>query len=412
MSKFLFLFIVLIFITILGLRFYFFYQNKPKLYDGEVIKFETTLFSEPKITSRVQKFSVNYHSDRIFVTTNLFPQSHYGDTLEVAGKIRYLTSNQNNRLITINFPKIEAKYQNKNPILSLTSFVRQKIIKFFDSNLAPNYSGLLLGIVFGIKEEIPTDFLKILQNVGVMHIIAASGMNVTMTAGFISSILILFLRRQVALIISIVVILFYAVLAGFQASIIRASIMGILVFTAQILGRQAWPGFILFLTGYSMLIWDPSLLFDIGFQLSFLSTMGLLFIPSRISPSNSFFPVLESLQTTIFAQVSTLPVIIANFGFYSIWSVVVNGLVLWTIPLLMVIGGVGAIVSFIFEPIARFIILLSLPLLIYFEMVAKLFSGFGNLVKIEELSWAAIAGYYFLVISIVLLVQKDKNPRL
>ncbi len=168
----------------------------------------------------------------------------------------------------MNFPKIEAKISQQNFILVITSSIRQRIISFLNKNLSPNLSGLLLGIVFGIKEGIPKDFFNDLRQVGVLHVIAASGMNVTMTAGFISSIFLLFLRRQIALIVTIFGILFYAVLAGGEASIVRASIMGIVVFAAQILGRQAWPAFILFLTGYIMLFWDPSLISDIGFQIS------------------------------------------------------------------------------------------------------------------------------------------------
>jgi len=304
----------------------------------------------------------------------------------------------------MNFPKIEAKTEHKNFILAITGSIRQKIIAFFNNNLSPNLSGLLLGIVFGIKEGIPQDFFNNLRQVGVLHIIAASGMNVTLVTGFISSVFLLFLRRQIALILSILGILFYAVLAGGEASIIRASIMGILVFSAQILGRQAWPAFVLFLTGYLMLFWDPGLIFDIGFQLSFLATIGLLYLKPVFK-----HPLLDTFQTTIFAQVATLPVVIANFGIYSLWSVLVNGLILWTVPSLMVVGGVSAILSFLVQPLARLLLLLGLPILIYFEAVVKFFSGLGAVVKISELNWFVIVGYYLLVISLILFLRKKEN---
>lgn len=281
------------------------------------------------------------------------------------------------------------------------SSIRQKIISFFNSNLSSNSSGLLLGIVFGIKEGIPSDFLKDLRQVGVMHVIAASGMNVTMVGGFLSSIFLLFLKRQLALTLSILGILVYAVLAGLEASIIRASIMGILVFTAYILGRQAWPLFGLILTGYLMLIFDPNLIFDIGFQLSYLATLSLLYLKPVFKN-----PILDSFQTTIFAQIATLPVIIANFGIYSLWSVLVNGLVLWTVPSLMVIGGVSSILSFLIEPIAKLILLMSIPILIYFETVVKFFAGQGFVISFSSVNWAIIAGYYFLVISLILYNRK------
>lgn len=355
---------------------------------------------------KAQKFSVDYKSNRIFITTTLFPEFHYGDNIQISGTLKVRPINNKNLFYSISFPRIEAKNDDKNYILAITGSIRQKIISFFNSNLAPNYAGLLLGIVFGIKEGIPKDFFKDLRQVGVLHVIAASGMNVTMTAGFLSSIFFLFLRRQTALIVTIFGILFYAVLAGLEPSIVRASIMGILVFTAQILGRQAWPAFILFLTGYIMLLWDPGLVFDIGFQLSFLATIGLLYIKPIFKN-----PILDTFQTTIIAQIATLPVILANFGIYSLWSVLVNGLVLWTIPSLMAIGGISSILSFIIEPVSRLILLLALPLLIYFEIVVKLFSSLGGVVKISELNWAIILGYYLLILSFIFYRKEKMESR-
>lgn len=389
------------------IRFINFYSNRPQLYDGQTLNFETTLFSEPNLSSRAQKFSVDYSSNRIFITTSFFPLFHYSDKIKISGTLKIKVLNKKTVFYSMDFPKIEAKIEDKNIILAITSSIRQKIIGFFAGNLSSNYSGLLLGIVFGIKEGIPSEYLKILRQSGVMHIIAASGMNVTMVGGFLSSVLMLFLRRQIALTLSIIGILFYAVLAGLEPSIIRASVMGILVFSASILGRQAWPSFVLLLTGYLMLVWNPSLVFDIGFQLSFLATLGLLYMKSIFKN-----PILDSFQTTIFAQVATLPVLVANFGFYSLWSVIVNGLVLWTVPLLMIIGGMASVLSFLVEPIARLILLLSLPLLIYFDTVVRFFSGLGLVLSINELNWAEIFGYYLLVIALALFLNSKMKSEL
>lgn len=309
-------------------------------------------------------------------------------------------------------PKTIEIAKNRNVFLSISSLLRQKITNFYTKNLNLDEAGLLLGIVFGIKDYIPQSFLKDLKIAGVMHVIAASGMNVTMVSGFLSSIFLLFLKRQIALSLSILGIIVYATLAGLEASIIRASIMGSLVFLAAIFGRQMWASYSLMLTGFVMLFWDPGLLYDIGFQLSFMATTGLLYLPTSVKQASSASseasaplfknPILDSFQTTIFAQAATLPILIANFGTFSLWSVMVNGLVLWTIPVLMVTGGVSAIISLVLEPFARIILYLSLPLLVFFEAVVSFFSGLGGLVKIESLSWEAILGYYFILASIVL----------
>lgn len=380
---------------LLGVRFLFFYKDQKPLKNQQEVSFETTLLSEPRITARNQIFSAILNRQRITVFSPTTPEIHYGDTIKLSGFLKEKVVNGKTNF-TLNIKNIESAKRG-NMILSLSSFLRQKIINFYTKNLNSDEAGLLLGIVFGVKEYIPQNFLKDLKLAGVMHVIAASGMNVTMVGGFLSSIFLLFLRRQVALCLSILGIILYATLAELEPSIIRASIMGFLVFVAAIFGRQMWASYSLMLTGFTMLFWDPSLLYDIGFQLSFMATIGLLYLKPIFKN-----PILDSFQTTIFAQIATLPILIANFGTYSLWSVVVNGLVLWTVPLLMVVGGVSAVISLVIEPFARLTLYLSLPLLIFFGAVVKFFSGLGGVVKIESLSWEAILGYYFILASIIL----------
>lgn len=392
---------------LLLLRFYLFYKDQVKFNDNQQITFETNLFSEPQVLSKTQRFWVEEKGQRIFIITPLFPQYHYGDKLQISGNLKINLLKDEKTFISMIFPKVEAKNPSAKDLLgeglAITSFVRQKIMSFFQSTLAQTHSSLLLGIVFGVKSGMPSDFFEYLRISGVLHVVAASGMNVTMTGGFLSSIFVLFLRRQIAIILTIIGIIFYAFLAGLEPSIIRASIMGILVFTAQILGRQAWALLSLLIAGFLMLFISPSLLFDIGFQLSFLATLGLIYIkmPFKINA------VTEGLSTTVSAQLATLPILLVNFGTYSLWSVLTNGLVLWTVPYLMVLGGLGALISLIFEPLARIFLYLSLPLLLYFEKVVSFFANLGGLISIDGLNWIAIIGYYILLLALVLLRKQQ-----
>ncbi|HKC14372.1 MAG TPA: ComEC/Rec2 family competence protein, partial [Patescibacteria group bacterium] len=146
----------------------------------------------------------------------VYPEIHYGDRAKITGSLASKVIN-NKENFSIN-AKIELKKDNSDFILAVSSAIRQKIISFYQQSLNQNFSGLMLGIVFGIKEYIPSSFVKDLKTAGVMHVIAASGMNVTLVAGFLSSIFLLFFKRQIALVISIVGIIIYAVLAGLEPS--------------------------------------------------------------------------------------------------------------------------------------------------------------------------------------------------
>jgi competence protein ComEC len=259
------------------------------------------------------------------------------------------------------------------------------------------------------------DFIGNLRISGVMHVIAASGMNITMVAGFFSAIFMLFLKRQTALFASILGIVFYAFLAGMQPSIIRASIMGVLVFSSQILGRQSIGAYGLFLAGFIMLFISPLLISDVGFQLSLTATAGLLYIRplfGKIEKLNSFskkFPLIEDLFITLSAQIATLPILLATFGTYSLWSILVNALILWTIPTLMILGGAGAILGMVFQPLGSILIYLCLPFLLYFQKVIMLFSLLSGVLVIHNLPISFIVGYYLLLLAVIFYFHAQKN---
>lgn len=405
-SNFKFQIFGLILLSILILRFYFFYSNQTRYTDGQEVSFETTILSQPQVIGSQQRFTANSENQKIRIITSRFPEFNYGDFVRISSTLNVKVINNRNTILTMYFPKIETINNSSNILqasLKKINTLAQKLISLFSTTLPSPSSSLLMGIIFGIKEQMPKDFADNLRITGVFHVIAASGMNVTLIGGFISSGLAFFLKRQIAMSLSIVGIIFYAVLAGLEPSIIRASIMGILVFSAQIMGRQTLAVNGLFLAGFAMLFIDPGLISDIGFQLSFTATLGILYIKPLLQKKEGST---SNVLTTIAAQLATLPILLANFGTYSIYSILVNGLVLWTVPILMAIGGIGAIISLIFAPVGQLIIYLCYPLLLYFESIVNLFGKMGGVIAIQTVPWQFIAGYYCLLVSVLVAFKK------
>ena len=400
------------FLLIFGVRVFLYYQNQPQFTEGQLVSFKTELHSEPKISNR-QTLSANLGRKRVLIITSSWPQYHYQDSLKISGKLESRVLKDGTKIFVTFYPKIEK--QNRNNFFGIIVGIRQKFIAIFNKTLPNNYSSLLLGITFGIKEKMTDNFLNNLRITGVLHVIAASGMNITLFGGFISAIFSFFLKRQLALFFSIFGILIYVVLAGFEASIIRAAIMGILAFSAQILGRQRLSSYGLILAGYFMVLLSPDAIFDIGFQLSFIATAGLLYIRPIFFSSEFIKRILgnslvgEDIATTISAQAATLPILLANFGIYSVWSIVVNALVLWTVPILMIIGGFGGVLGLFSDFAGKIFIFVSFPLLFYFEKIVNLFSGFGGLVTIGNLSWQVVAGYYLFLTSLIYILRANKK---
>lgn len=84
----------------------------------------------------------------------------------------------------------------------------------------------------------------------------------------------------------------------------------------------------------------------------------------------------------------------------------VNVLVLWTIPVLMILGAASAIVSFVFEPLAKLILFISLPFLMYFQSVAMFFSDLKGSMVLEAISWQFVVSYYLFLASVIVFALK------
>lgn len=332
--------------------------NQPQFLSGTKIKITGTLHQEPRIVGNLQKFSLV----GIEIKTWKYPEYHYGDKLLVTGVIK-----EN----SLEFPEIETEEERrrKGEVLVWINRLRLKIESTYRRTLPEPQASLLSGIVLGSKSGMPYDFYQALRQTGTLHVVVASGMNVSILAGTLISFLVLFISRRIAVILSFILIWFYVVLAGAEIPVIRAGIMGTLTFLAQGLGREedAWRG--LGLAAGILLFQNPQNLFDLGFQLSFAATFGILFFGPTFSRLFSGVPkqIRFDLSQTLGAQIVTLPIIVLNFGYYSPLSPLVNFLVVSILPWIMRLGLLVAFGGQIFA-------WLTLPFLTYFVWIVKLFS--------------------------------------
>src|SRR3990172_11327687 len=118
----------------------------------------------------------------------------------------------------------------------------------------------------------------------------------------------------------------YAVISGFDAPIIRASIMGSLVFVAQEIGRLSLSIRALFLTAFVMLFTKPEWIYDIGFWLSFTATLSLILFEPRVDRVLRKIPgiIRKDLSTSLAAQVGVAPILYFGFGQFNPLSPLIN----------------------------------------------------------------------------------------
>lgn len=407
--------LLLVILIILGLRLWLFFSSLPVYAEGQEITGTYTINSEPLFSGGRQSFRIkDDYMNTISVYTSTSPRYNYGDSVFIDGIFTINNYNGKNYYY-INFPDIQISTYDKNILSESTSWIRKKAKTIYESHLPPISSSLLLGIIFGGKHGMPKDFEEKLQVTGAMHVIAASGMNVTFVAGFLISGLSSFLNRRHAVVITSLGVIYYMFLAGLEPSIMRAGIMALFAFGAAFLGKQYYGLFTLLLTLVILLLISPGLLVDVGFQLSFLATLGIiLFKPGFFSLENVtdrgrtiLKSLLDDVGTTVAAQIGAMPVLLSVFGTVGILSVLVNALVLWTIPVIMTFGAISLLASLIIEPIGVIFLYLCLPFLLIFEKVIIFFGNFGLVYEVGDLAWQVIAGYYFIMITVYLLIKKS-----
>ena len=320
-----------------------------------------------RITSKVTSEPIRYSNYQFLklvglkIYLPLFPEIHYGDKVVIEGTV------DGDKLKETNLVKVEQSGGLRN--------LRNKIVDIFKKALPEPHASLLAGITLGSK-NMPEGFWNKLTETGTAHVVVASGMNVTMVASFLISTLTLFLKRKFAILGVLIGVFVYSLLSGFDAPIIRAGIMGTVAFIAQETGRliSAWRALVY--SAAVMLLVKPDWVGDIGFILSFVATASLLVFQKRIDRYFRSLPNLlrEGFSTSLGAQIGVAPILFVTFGQFNILSPVINALILWTVPLIMVIAGIGGLVGLIIPDLARLILYLAYPLTLWFIWAVEIFA--------------------------------------
>lgn len=311
----------------------------------------------------------------VYVKGGLYPRYRYGDTLQVhcrlekpepiadvvTGKIfrydKYLAVQH--VFVTCQKPSIQ-KIGEGGGFMVFRWLGRLKAQTTSQINrlwLEP-LSGLMAGILYGERSGLDP-LTELFTRAGVSHIVAVSGYNVTIIIVTLSAGLaqMAVSRKKIFWLLSVGIFLF-VIFTGASGSVVRAGVMAELMLVANRLGRSRHMGIALMATATIMTLANPLILvWDVGFQLSFLSTVGIVYVTPlfdiyfrRIS---DVFGLKTSCISTLSAMTTTLPLLLYQFGQLSLVAPLVNVLILWTIPWLMFTGFVSIVISGIFFPIGN-----------------------------------------------------------
>ncbi len=441
--------LVLIFISgIINTHLNLKYSDDLSSYSDEKVKIEAKVLTIPsnskpdktnffaKVTQitaeNIDKKHINAASNIIINDkTEKIKKIKIGDTLELEGRIKTPNPAQNPSQFDyskyLQYKKIfssvyvNTEWEIKSQAQNLTgkalrnlNDIRTKIINIHAKNIDSPMLEILGGIIFGDDAVNPDENIKTaFINSGIFHILAASGMNVTLIFG----IWFFFAQRfkfnyKFSLLTGMALIIFYTCMTGFGPPIIRASLMLILILTGKLIDRTTPTLALLFIVALLMLIYNPLMIFDIGFQLSFTVTFALILSSPLFVFNFKYKPVnyiLGASMIPVAAQFYAAPLQMYYFNTFSLYSVFAN---IAIIPVLSIVSFIGfissilALIPYIANKICFAADFILNPMLVYITKVANFFSNLPySIILVPKPSILQLILYFSIIISITCIIR-------
>jgi len=404
-------FFVLFFIAGIGVLQYDLKKNKDLKLVGENIDEKAVIVKEPENKESYQKIiaCLGNEKEKILINAPLYPEYFYGDKISVKCVLK-IPENRNksfdyrsylakdNIFYICDKATVEKIESGKKGIYASIIGIKNYLDKNIKTSIPQPEAALASGMLFGVTNAMSEYVQDAFSRTGMTHIVAVSGYNVTIIAEY----LVLFgiflgLWRKQALWSAIFGIFIFIGMISFPISALRAGIMGVTLIWAMKNGRLANSLNAVLFAGAVMLFFNPMLLrWDVGFQLSFLSTIGIVLLAPLaekiILHQHDFFGISQIIFFSICVQVFVWPVIAYNFQSVSLISLLANVLILPVIPVAMLLSFLAAFFGFFLDPnLNIFAWLAYVPLYYEIKMISFL----------AEFSWASLKIDYFKEVFVV-----------
>lgn len=357
------------------------YKDRYVTLEGTVIRAPEYRQDSVEYVLQVEKIYINNQemagSGRVLLRLNGTPGwITYGDVLRVRGFLRLpLTTGNPGAFNYGEFLKrrgiVATIYTGDDSItkledstpgpMGLAVHLREKMMALARDTLSPVHAAMLNGMMFGARGEIPKELQEAFSESGLAHVLCVSGLHVGLILG---GLLIItgalgISKLRVPLLLAPLLI-FYAAMTGFGPAVVRAVIMALLLIWAHYLGRERdWPTTMAFAALVILLV-NPLQLYEVGFQLSFVATWGILylvpFLKKKLEPV-AFLPgwVSSVLLVTVAAQLATLPIIIEYFNLVSFVSILANVLVVPALGIILFMGFIVGLVGLVTPLLAEYL---------------------------------------------------------
>lgn len=368
----------------------------------------------------------------LYVRASATPKREAGDLLEISGKLeepKEITGDgfpyrdwlaRQGIFASLSYPtsKLLATGQDfvgLQWLRAIKNSAQENLIKF----VPDEEGGLLVGMLLGDRTGISPELSKAFRDTGTSHIVAISGSNITIAIALVTLVLGRFFKKKPTYFIALVVIVFYVVLVGASPSVVRAGLMGAFAIGGLLSGRERDGLIGLEASALIMTLYQPRVLWDIGFELSFLATLGLILIARPLQEwkiVKDWPPLLkEGLLITIAAEIMVLPLAAFYFHQVSFVSLAANLMAVPALEAIMATGLVAVAAGWLFG--------WWLPLLGFgFGYIAWIFLAY-LIAAVEFFASLPFASaslppfhpiwlfYYYLTLGVILWVWRDPHKR-
>jgi competence protein ComEC len=346
--------------------------------DGSQLRLRGVVGSEPeeRVSSMLVRLDVREvfangdwraESGGVMMRVPLFPRYDYGDLLDIRGTLEppptYEGFDYPAFLFRqgidsfVQYPEVRViEHGRGNPLRAALIDIRSQLNESLSGVLPNPEAGLAAGILMGTRSHLPADLRDDMQATGTSHLVAVSGQNVLLLAALLIGGLAWLIGRRRAAWIALFGIVAYAALVGAQPSVVRALIMGCLYIAAIMLGRRNSGIIAIGIAAALMTAHDPQIVHDVGFQLSFAATLGLVLLSSPLtawldylvgrSSGLAGFPptrgAIDILTMTVASTALTLPIVAIHFEYVSPVAPLANLLV---VPAFVAVAGTSSIAA-------------------------------------------------------------------
>jgi competence protein ComEC len=416
-----------------------------KFYNGQEVEIKGTVSSDPEIRDRSTHLNLSasqLNGKEIAGDALLFvpryPEYNYGDVLRVRGKLEtppqlgdfdYKGYLENQGIYsTMLYPDIELLEtgQGFKPmawVYSLRNSLSQSLARVIPEPQASLAQGVVLGIRYNIPQPIKDDFAR----TGTAHLLAISGLHLSILAGILLSIGIRLFgkRRYIYIWLALGVIWLYAIITGLNPPVVRGAIMASLFLSAELLGRQRTAITSLALAAAIMVGIDPPILWDAAFQLSFLGMAGLIFIAPPLMRLGRKIDevtigeegvgaslaniVTDSFSVTLAATIAVWPVVAHYFGIVSLVGPLATFLALPALPALIVLGALSGVIGLAFLPIAQGIGWLAWLFASYMLLIVRGLASLDISTAEVGVVGAPLIATYYAVLAIVIWLISNRR---